>query len=154
MYKAEKQISGYDYGVLASKLWAYEDLGLSKYTTTTIGKSASENPSKHLEKITFLTSGKLKPSPPDVSTCVDNGCPHDACRPDIDFVVELMYASAIFQVPELVSLFRIYPSHFILLVIHVAVRWKEPSTMVALLSQGACASEPKWDGQTAVSTAG
>ncbi|KAK6916928.1 Ankyrin repeat [Dillenia turbinata] len=57
--------------------------------------------------LSYLYSGKLKPSPPpDVSTCVDNGCPHDACRPAIDFAVELMYASAIFQVPELVSLFQ------------------------------------------------
>lgn len=57
--------------------------------------------------LSYLYTGKLKPSPPEVSTCIDNGCAHDACRPAINFAVELMYASAIFQVPELVSLFQV-----------------------------------------------
>ncbi|KAA8544757.1 hypothetical protein F0562_019539 [Nyssa sinensis] len=56
--------------------------------------------------LSYLYTGKLKPSPPEVSTCVDNACIHDACRPTINFAVELMYASAVFQVPELVSLFQ------------------------------------------------
>ncbi|KAJ9691510.1 hypothetical protein PVL29_013632 [Vitis rotundifolia] len=47
--------------------------------------------------LSYLYTGKLKASPPEVSTCVDTGCAHDACRPAIDFSVELMYASAIFQ---------------------------------------------------------
>ncbi|XP_061956642.1 BTB/POZ domain and ankyrin repeat-containing protein NPR1-like [Populus nigra] len=56
--------------------------------------------------LSYLYTGKLKPSPMEVSTCVDNVCAHDACRPAITFAVELMYASSIFQVPELVSLFQ------------------------------------------------
>ncbi|KAJ6748211.1 REGULATORY PROTEIN NPR3 [Salix purpurea] len=56
--------------------------------------------------LSYLYTGKLKPSPVEVSTCVDNVCAHDACRPAINFAVELMYASSIFQVPELVSLFQ------------------------------------------------
>lgn len=56
--------------------------------------------------LSYLYTGKLKPSPLEVSTCVDNSCPHDACRPAIDFAVELMCASTIFQVSELVSLFQ------------------------------------------------
>ncbi|KAA8537126.1 hypothetical protein F0562_029648 [Nyssa sinensis] len=56
--------------------------------------------------LSYLYTGKLKPSPPEVSTCVDNVCIHDACRPAIDFAMELMYASVIFHVPELVSLFQ------------------------------------------------
>ncbi|KAJ0016714.1 hypothetical protein Pint_11613 [Pistacia integerrima] len=54
----------------------------------------------------YVYTGKLKPSPMEVSTCVDNVCAHDACRPAINFAVELMYASFIFQVPELISLFQ------------------------------------------------
>ncbi|XP_021293643.1 regulatory protein NPR3-like [Herrania umbratica] len=54
----------------------------------------------------YLYTGKLKPSPMEVSTCIDNVCAHDACRPAINFAVELMYASSIFQIPELVSLFQ------------------------------------------------
>nr|GEU28981.1 regulatory protein NPR3-like [Tanacetum cinerariifolium] len=56
--------------------------------------------------LSYLYTGKMKSSPVEVSTCVHGGCPHDACRPAIMFVVELMYASVIFQVPELVSLFQ------------------------------------------------
>ncbi|KAM0004740.1 putative chromatin remodeling & transcription regulator ABTB family [Helianthus debilis subsp. tardiflorus] len=56
--------------------------------------------------LSFLYAGKLKSSPPEVSTCVHGGCPHDACRPAIAFAVELMYAAVVFQVPELVPLFQ------------------------------------------------
>ncbi|KAK1375701.1 Regulatory protein NPR4 [Heracleum sosnowskyi] len=56
--------------------------------------------------LSYLYTGKLKPCPPEVSTCVDDGCNHHACRPAINFLVELMYASAIFRVPELVSLYQ------------------------------------------------
>lgn len=63
--------------------------------------------------LSYLYTGKLKASPLEVSTCVDTGCAHDACRPAIDFSVELMYASAIFQVPELVSLFQRRLTNFI-----------------------------------------
>lgn len=55
----------------------------------------------------YLYTGKLMPFPPEVSTCVDNECAHDACRPAIDFSVELMYASSVFQVPELASLSQV-----------------------------------------------
>ncbi|KAG6692391.1 hypothetical protein I3842_10G112500 [Carya illinoinensis] len=56
--------------------------------------------------LSYLYTAKLKPSPVEVSTCVDDFCVHDACRPAINFAVELMYASYIFQTPELVSLFQ------------------------------------------------
>ncbi|KAL8508209.1 hypothetical protein ACS0TY_018700 [Phlomoides rotata] len=56
--------------------------------------------------LNYLYTGKLRSSPLEVSTCVDTTCIHDACRPAIDFAVELMCASAIFQVTELVSLFQ------------------------------------------------
>lgn len=54
----------------------------------------------------YLYTGRLKQSPPEVSTCVDPSCAHDACRPAVNFAVELMYASSVFQIPELVSLFQ------------------------------------------------
>lgn len=56
--------------------------------------------------LNYLYTGKMKLPPPEVANCVHEGCPHDACRPAIVFAVELMYASVIFQVPELVSLFQ------------------------------------------------
>lgn len=59
----------------------------------------------------YLYTGKLKPFPMEASTCVDNRCPHDACGPAINFAVELMYASSIFQMSELVSLFQVSLVH-------------------------------------------
>ncbi|CAN1810188.1 BTB/POZ domain and ankyrin repeat-containing protein NPR1 [Linum perenne] len=56
--------------------------------------------------LSYLYTGKLKPFPMEVSTCVHPNCAHDACRPTIDFAVELMYGSSIFQLLELVSLFQ------------------------------------------------
>ncbi|XP_061342793.1 BTB/POZ domain and ankyrin repeat-containing protein NPR1-like [Gastrolobium bilobum] len=54
----------------------------------------------------YLYTGKLKPSPPEVTTCVDEACIHDACRPAINYALELLYASATFQMKELVLLFQ------------------------------------------------
>ncbi|XP_022985303.1 BTB/POZ domain and ankyrin repeat-containing protein NPR2-like [Cucurbita maxima] len=54
--------------------------------------------------LNYLYTGKLKPSPPEVSTCVDDACAHDACGPAINYAVELMYASATFKMKELVLL--------------------------------------------------
>ncbi|KFK41854.1 hypothetical protein AALP_AA2G179400 [Arabis alpina] len=56
--------------------------------------------------LSYIYTGRLKPFPSDVSTCVDSVCAHDSCRPAIDFVVELMYASSVLQVPELASSFQ------------------------------------------------
>ncbi|CAI9772582.1 unnamed protein product [Fraxinus pennsylvanica] len=49
---------------------------------------------------------KLKSSPREVSTCVDESCSHDACHPAINYAVELMYGSATFQIKELVMLIQ------------------------------------------------
>ena len=54
-----------------------------------------------------LYTGKLKASPPEVSTCVDDACVHDACPPAINFAIELMYACAAFQMTELTSVFQV-----------------------------------------------
>ncbi|CAN0898255.1 BTB/POZ domain and ankyrin repeat-containing protein NPR1, partial [Linum grandiflorum] len=55
----------------------------------------------------YLYSGKVRTSPPaGVCICVDDDCPHLACRPALDFMVEVLYASYTFQVPELVTLYQ------------------------------------------------
>ncbi|CAL9043555.1 unnamed protein product [Musa banksii] len=56
--------------------------------------------------LSYLYTGKLKPAPQDVSICVDRFCAHDSCPPAIGFAVELMYASSVFQIAELVSLLQ------------------------------------------------
>ncbi|KAJ8532623.1 hypothetical protein K7X08_012546 [Anisodus acutangulus] len=52
--------------------------------------------------LNYLYTGKIKQGPPEVSSCVDNACAHDACRPAINYVVELMYVSFTFQIKELI----------------------------------------------------
>uniref|UniRef100_A0A1J3K477 Regulatory protein NPR4 n=1 Tax=Noccaea caerulescens TaxID=107243 RepID=A0A1J3K477_NOCCA len=63
--------------------------------------------------LSYIYTGKLKPYPIEVSTCVDTVCAHDSCRPAIDFAVELMYASHVFQIPELVSSFQRRLSNYV-----------------------------------------
>lgn len=54
----------------------------------------------------YLYTGKLKAPPPEVTTCVDEACIHDSCRPAINFALELMYASSTFQMKELALVFQ------------------------------------------------
>ncbi|KAF2309516.1 hypothetical protein GH714_003531 [Hevea brasiliensis] len=56
--------------------------------------------------LSYLYTGELNPPPLEVSTCFDEECAHEACRPAIDFTVDLMYASSIFNLPELVVHFQ------------------------------------------------
>lgn len=83
-----------------------EEDGKLKYIMSKILPFGNVGYDAFLVFLNYLYTGKMKSSPPEVSTCVHGGCPHDACRPAIVFAVELMYASVIFQVPELVSLFQ------------------------------------------------
>ena len=55
----------------------------------------------------YLYSGKVRPLPKGVCVCVDEDCSHTACRPTVDFMVEVLYASFTFQVSELVALYQV-----------------------------------------------
>ena len=57
--------------------------------------------------LTYLYSGKVRPLPKGVCVCVDDDCSHEACRPAVDFMVEVLYASFTFQVSELVALYQV-----------------------------------------------
>lgn len=57
--------------------------------------------------LAYLYSGKVRPLPKAVCTCVDDDCPHVACRPAVDFMVEVLYASFTFQISELVALYQV-----------------------------------------------
>ncbi|KAL6561299.1 hypothetical protein OROMI_016900 [Orobanche minor] len=52
--------------------------------------------------LNYLYTGKIKAPPPEVSTCVDGSCAHDACIPAITYHIEMMCACATFQIKELV----------------------------------------------------
>lgn len=68
--------------------------------------------------LAYLYSGKVKPLPKEVCVCVDEDCPHVACRPAVDFMVEVLYASFAFQISEMVTL---YQRHLLDIVDKVAV---------------------------------
>jgi len=57
--------------------------------------------------LAYLYSGKVKPLPKDVCVCVDEDCLHEACRPVVDFMVEVLYASFTFQISELMALYQV-----------------------------------------------
>lgn len=57
--------------------------------------------------LNYIYTGKVMPSPREVSTCVDESCAHDACGPAINYAVEMMYASATFQIKELVMVVQV-----------------------------------------------
>ncbi|RZC49735.1 hypothetical protein C5167_018163 [Papaver somniferum] len=54
----------------------------------------------------YLYTGKVKPLPREASACVDEECQHIGCRPVVDLMIQVLYASHVFQIPELVSLFQ------------------------------------------------
>ncbi|KAL8243053.1 hypothetical protein R6Q59_013355 [Mikania micrantha] len=56
--------------------------------------------------LNYMYSGKIKGLPKDVCVCVDDECSHEACRPTVDFMVEVMYAFHIFQITEMVALWQ------------------------------------------------
>lgn len=59
--------------------------------------------------LAYLYCGKIRASPKDVCVCVDIECSHVACRPALEFMVELLYASFTFQISELVTKFQVLP---------------------------------------------
>ncbi|OIS96299.1 PREDICTED: regulatory protein NPR3 [Nicotiana attenuata] len=117
---AEIVVEGVSLGVhcciLAARSKFFQDLfrkekvscgkeGKPRYSMTDILPYGKVGYEAFVTFLSYLYSGKLKHFPPEVSTCMDSICAHDSCRPAISFSVELMYASSVFQVPELVSLF-------------------------------------------------
>ncbi|XP_057498255.1 BTB/POZ domain and ankyrin repeat-containing protein NPR1-like [Actinidia eriantha] len=54
----------------------------------------------------YLYSGRVRSLPEGVCVCVDDDCSHAACRPAVDFMVEVLYAAFAFQISELVSLYQ------------------------------------------------
>jgi regulatory protein NPR1 len=55
----------------------------------------------------YLYSGRVGQLPEGVCICVDETCSHAGCRPAVDFMVEVLYASFRFSIVELVNLFQV-----------------------------------------------
>ncbi|XAR53450.1 hypothetical protein NMG60_11022004 [Bertholletia excelsa] len=56
--------------------------------------------------LAYLYTGKIRSLPEGVCVCVDEACSHEGCRPAVDFMVEVLYASFTFQISELVALYQ------------------------------------------------
>ncbi|XP_021715081.1 BTB/POZ domain and ankyrin repeat-containing protein NPR1-like [Chenopodium quinoa] len=54
----------------------------------------------------YLYSGKTRQLPKGVCVCADDDCSHVACRPAVDFAVEVLYLSHKFEIVELVALYQ------------------------------------------------
>lgn len=65
--------------------------------------------------LTYMYSGKVRQLPKGVCICADEECDHVACRPVIDFVVEVLYASFVFQISELFAICQVILSFILLL---------------------------------------
>ena len=55
----------------------------------------------------YLYSGRVMPLPSGVCVCVDDDCSHLGCRPAVDFMVQVLYASSTFHISELVALYQV-----------------------------------------------
>nr|QJF74536.1 non-expressor of pathogenesis-related protein 1 isoform X2 [Oncidium hybrid cultivar] len=56
--------------------------------------------------IEYVYCGRVGDLPKGVCMCADEECVHVGCRPLVGFMVEVLYASFVFQIWELVSLFK------------------------------------------------
>ncbi|XP_073115000.1 BTB/POZ domain and ankyrin repeat-containing protein NPR1 isoform X2 [Elaeis guineensis] len=54
----------------------------------------------------YVYTGRVGPLPRGVCECVDEDCDDVACWPAVDFMLQVLFASATFQISELVSLFQ------------------------------------------------
>ncbi|KAK1265635.1 Regulatory protein NPR1 [Acorus gramineus] len=54
----------------------------------------------------YMYTGRVGQVSKGACECVDEGCAHIGCRPAVDFMVEVLFASYVFQIPELVVLFQ------------------------------------------------
>lgn len=81
--------------------------GKAKYVLSELVPNGRIGYEAFMVVLNYLYSGKVKASPTEVSTCVDESCAHDACGPAIKYAVEMMYASATFQVKELVMVVQV-----------------------------------------------
>lgn len=56
----------------------------------------------------YLYSGNVKDMPKEIASCVDDECcKHLACRPAVDFMVEVLYVAFRFGVVELVQIYQV-----------------------------------------------
>lgn len=62
--------------------------------------------------VAYLYGGRVRDLPTGVCSCVDHECHHGACRPVVEFMVEVLYASFTFLIAELVTIYQVLCSCF------------------------------------------
>ncbi|XP_030448565.2 BTB/POZ domain and ankyrin repeat-containing protein NPR1 isoform X1 [Syzygium oleosum] len=80
--------------------------GATKLEVKELGKDYEIGHDSLVAVLGYLYSGKVKPPPLAVRECVDEECPHAACRPAVDFLVQVLYAAFTFEISELVGLYQ------------------------------------------------
>ncbi|KAK3436249.1 hypothetical protein EUGRSUZ_C00872 [Eucalyptus grandis] len=80
--------------------------GATKLEVKELGKDFEIGHDALMAVLGYLYSGKVKPPPPAARECVDEECPHAACRPAVDFLIQVLYAAFTFQISELVGLYQ------------------------------------------------
>ncbi|CAM8890247.1 hypothetical protein QQ045_024240 [Rhodiola kirilowii] len=84
-----------------------------KFEMKDLGKDVEVGYEALSNVLAYLYCGKVRSMPKDVSTCVDEDCLHVACRPAVDFMLEVLYAAFKFEVVELISLYQKRLMHII-----------------------------------------
>uniref|UniRef100_A0A1J3CVK1 Regulatory protein NPR1 n=1 Tax=Noccaea caerulescens TaxID=107243 RepID=A0A1J3CVK1_NOCCA len=56
--------------------------------------------------LAYIYSGRVRPPPKGVSECADENCFHVACRPAVDFRVEVLYLAFLFEIPEVITMYE------------------------------------------------
>lgn len=80
--------------------------GVAKFELKELAKDYDVGFDSLMTVLGYLYCGKVRPWPKDVCACVDDDCSHIACRPAVDLLTEVLYASFTFQVNELVALYQ------------------------------------------------
>lgn len=86
----------------------------------------------------YVYTGRVRPPPKGVSNCADEDCCHVSCRPAVDFMVEVLYLSFVFQIPELVTM---YQRHLMDVVDKVIIE----DTLIILKLASICGQEKLFD---------
>ena len=62
--------------------------------------------------LAYLYNSEIKELPKGVCVCADDECFHIACRPAVDSLLQLLYLSHTFQIPELVALYQVQLNYY------------------------------------------
>ncbi|XP_068652660.1 regulatory protein NPR1-like [Aristolochia californica] len=107
----------------------------SKFELKELAKDFDVGYDAFVSVLSYLYTGRVRPPPEGVCVCVDENCCHFSCRPKVDFMVEVLYASFTFQIAESVGL---YQRHLLDILDKVAIDYIPLILSVANICDKAC----------------